>query len=413
MRRDPETWSRSRRLGIDVALLLGCAAVGAIAAYRVKYLLVVLVLIALSALISARPQFAAYLLIFLTPLIVGLNAASIIPLVRPNEALIPLFGAIIAARWLVLARTGRFKWPSINRLEVTLVALAVTSSILPLMVMVARQRAIDSDDLLYSIVLWKLLAEYVIVRCAVTTSEQVMRCLWLSMWSCWIVSVIGILQSLKLGVVTNLLAKYYAPLNSTSAVSIGRGSSLLGLLPAVADLAILNLAIAVALLWRGHRRRLLLVGLAVTYTLGVLAAAEFTSVIGLLVGFVVIIMLTKWGRIVLYAIPVALLGAVLLWPVIEIRLAGFGGGTTLPLSWEVRLNNLQSYFWPTLFSDWNWMLGVRPAARVAVPTQEYGYVWIESGYTWLLWGGGIPLVVTYLAFVRVAVRKGFSYAELS
>jgi murein biosynthesis integral membrane protein MurJ len=411
MRWDPETWSKSRQLGIDLALLLGCAAVGAIAAYRVKYALAALVLIGLSALIGSRPAWAAYLLIFLTPLIVGLNAGSVIPLVRPNEALIPLFGAIIAARWLVLARTGRCKWPSINRLDVTLVALAVASSILPLMMMVVRDRAITSDDLLYAIVLWKLLAEYLIVRSAVTTREQVMRCLWLSMWSAWIVSVVGILQSLKLSFVTNMLVKYYTSANSTSAVSIGRGSSLLGLPAAVGDLAILNLAIAIALLWRGHRRRLLLVGFAVTYTLGVVAAAEFTSVIGLLVAFVVIVMLTRSGRMVAYAIPVALLGAAVLWPVIETRLAGFGGGTQLPTSWLVRLDNLETYFWPQLFSDWNWILGVRPSARVAVPIQEYGYVWIESGYTWLLWGGGIPLVASYFAFVWVVVRKGFAYAR--
>lgn len=410
-RRDPETWSRSRQLGIDCALLIGCAAVGALAAYRAKYALVVLVLIALSALVASRPQFAAYLLIFLTPLIVGVNAGSVIPLVRPNEALIALFGAIIAVRWLVTTRTGDRRWPKLDRLDMSLIALAVTSSIVPLLMMVGRQRHIDSDDLLYAIVMWKLLAEYVVVRSAISTNEQLMRCLWLSMWSAWVVSVIGILQSLKLLHVTVLLAKYYAPLNSTSDLSIGRGSSLLGLPDAVADLAILNLAIAIALLWRGHRRRLILVGLAATYVFGVLAAAEVASAIGLLVAFVVIVILTKWGKIVVYAIPIAIIGAVVLWPVIEIRLGGFGGGLHLPLSWEIRLQNLQSYFWPVLFSDYNWILGVEPAARVAVPTQEYGYVWIESGYTWLLWGGGIPLLVSYLWFVRAAVGKGFAYAR--
>jgi len=129
------------------------------------------------------------------------------------------------------------------------------------------------------------------------------------------------------------------------------------------------------------------------------------------VAFVVILILTKSGRIVLYAVPLALLGAVLLWPVIEIRISGFQGGSQLPYSWVVRLQNLQGYFWPTMFSDWNWILGVRPDARAVAPNQEYGYVWIESGYTWLLWGGGIPLLASYIAFVWATVSKGFSYAR--
>ena len=49
-------------------------------------------------------------------------------------------------------------------------------------------------------------------------------------------------------------------------VSIGRGSSLLGLPAATADLAILNLGIAVAMIVRGHPRRLLLGGLGVLST---------------------------------------------------------------------------------------------------------------------------------------------------
>ena len=392
-------------------LLLGCAAIGGLAAYRAKYALAAMVLIGVFALIMTRPALAAYLLIFLTPLIVGINAGSIIPLLRPNEALIVLFGMAIAVRWLVSVRTGDRMWPAFGRIDVTLIALGITSSILPLMMMVARQRAITKDDLLYCIVIWKLVAEYVIVRSVITTSQQVMRCLWLSMWSAAIVSAIGILQALKLFGVPNLLATYYSPLDVTSDLTLGRGSSLLGLPAGVADLAILNLAIAIALLLRGHPRRLLLAGLAVTFALGVVAAAEFSTVIGLLVAVAVIVALTKSGRIVLYAIPVALLGGVLLWPVIQIRLSGFQGGSQLPYSWIVRLHNLRGYFWPTLFSDYNWILGVRPEARVAAPDQQYGYVWIESGYTWLLWGGGIPLLGSYLAFVWVTVRTAFAYAR--
>jgi peptidoglycan biosynthesis protein MviN/MurJ (putative lipid II flippase) len=405
----PVVWPALIRLRRDIALLLGCVVVGALVAVSPKYAVAAMILIGIVTLVVTRPQWAAYLLIFLTPLIVGVDVGA--ANLRPNEALLVLFGLIIAVRWLVRVRSGERLWPKIDRIDVTLIALGLTSSVLPLLMMVARQRPITSSDILYCFVMWKLLAEYVVVRSVIKTREQAMRCLWLSMWSAAIVCVIGILQALSFGPVLTLLAKYYAPLGVTSAVSIGRGSSLLALPAAVADLAILNLAIAIAMITRGHPRRLLLAGFSVIYALGVVAAAEFSTMIGLLVALAVIVVLTKSGRIVLYAAPVALIGGLLLWPVIEIRLGGFQGGTHLPYSWVVRLNNLRTYFWPTLFSDWNWILGVRPDARIPVANQEYGYVWIESGYTWLLWGGGIPLLVSYLAFAWATIRKGFAYAR--
>jgi hypothetical protein len=277
--------------------------------------------------------------------------------------------------------------------------------------MTARQRAITTDDLLYCIVIWKLLGEYIIVRVTITTREQAMRCLVLSMISAAIVSAVAILQSLGLFGVPGLLAKYYAPLGVTAVLTNGRGSSLLGLPAAVADLAILNLVIAIAMIVRGHPRRLWLAGLAALLALSVLAAAEFSTVIALLVALGAVVALTKSGKILAYGLPVALLGGVLLWPVIEIRLSGFHSASGLPISWITRLHNLQTYFWPTLFSDHNWILGVQPSARVAAPNQEYGYVWIESGYTWLLWGGGIPLLASYLGFAVAVIRKGWIYAR--
>jgi len=399
------------RRQVDAALLLTCLAIGALAGVKLKYALLLTAVLFLGGLVMARPAAAAYMLIFLTPLIVGVNAGSVIPLLRPNEALMVLFAGVISVRWLARVRTGDRRWPKLDAIDISLIALGLTSSILPLIMMVARQRAIGSDDLLYSLVLWKLMAEYVIVRSVITTREQAMRCLVLSMASGAIVCVIGILQSLNKFGVPALLAKYYAPLNVTSALSIGRGSSLLALPAAVADLAILNLAIAVALISRGSRWRWMLGGLAVSYAFGVVAAAEFSTLIGMIVAIAVIVILTRSGRIIAFAIPVAIIGAVLLWPVIEIRLSGFQSASGLPISWLTRLHNLETYFWPTLSSDFNWVLGVRPSARVIAPDQEYGYVWIESGYTWLLWGGGIPLLASYIAFAVACIRKGWSFAR--
>jgi hypothetical protein len=98
-------------------------------------------------------------------------------------------------------------------------------------------------------------------------------------------------------------------------------------------------------------------------------------------------------------------GAVVaLWPVLAPRLASFNSIDRMPQSWVTRIYNLENYFLPPLFSGTNPLFGVRPAARVVVPTQGLGYVWIECGYVWLLWGGGLPLLAAYAAFTWISAR---------
>jgi putative peptidoglycan lipid II flippase len=400
-----------RRWRLDAVLLLGIMAVGALAGIKIKYAVFAVIAIGLVGWVMARPAAAAYLLIFVTPLVAGVSAGSVVPLLRPNEALIALFGAAIGLRWLAGLRSGGVRWPRMDRIDIALAALGITSSVLPLAMMAVRQRPISTDDLLYCFVLWKLLAEYVIVRSVISTREQAARCLVLSMAAAAIVGVIGIVQSLGLAGVPGLLATYTSSPGADGMASVGRGSSLLGLPAATADLAILNLGIAVAMIARGYPRRLWLGALAVLYVLSVIAAAEFATVIGLVVALIALMALIRSGRIAIYMIPAGLFGGVLLWPVIQLRLSGFNSTAGLPLSWVDRLYNLRTFFWPVLFSDYNWILGVRPSARIAAPGKVGGYIWIESGYTWLLWGGGIPLLASYVAFAVAAIRKGWAYAR--
>jgi hypothetical protein len=219
-----------------------------------------------------------------------------------------------------------------------------------------------------------------------------------------LVALIAICQSLQRFGVDAFLKKYYAVNNNVNTVSKTRGASTLSLPIAVADLMILNLAIAIGLM-KESKRRSVLVGMAAVFVLGVFAAAEFSGVIGLVIAVITLAVVTGRARY-LTVLPVSFVTAlVALKPVINTRLQGFQSPSGLPASWEGRLYNLHNYFWPKLFSHEQWLLGVRPAARVATQKRAAGYVFIESGYTWLLWAGGVPLLLSFFYFLWVSVKE--------
>lgn len=360
----------------------------------------------------ARPQFAAYMLLATTPLIVGIERGALIPILRPSEAVLLLLGAAVLTRWAWGLANGVELRLSLNPMDWCLLALAVTSSAVPLLWMVGRGEAPTLDDFLYALTLWKYYGLYLLIRATVTTPAQVKTCLWLSMAAAVVVALVAVLQSLQLFGVPKLLSTYYAPFDEARVLSRSRGTSTIASSIAVADVMIFNLAIAVTLLARSARHRGTLVVLAVVFVFGALGSGQFSGAIGLLVGAITVVILTGQAqRAALAALPVLFSASLVLRSVIERRLQGFESAEGVPPSWAARLDNLGTFFWPTLFRDFNFVLGVRPAARVAAPETWRIWVFIESGHTWLLWTGGVPFLAAFLVYACVAMRATLRVAR--
>jgi hypothetical protein len=246
---------------------------------------------------------------------------------------------------------------------------------------------------------------YLIVRSSVRTERQVHRCLWISVSVACGVAVVAILQALDLFGVPGLLARSYVTPGQESRLFDARGTATLGSSFAVADVMTFNLAIAFGLLFWKRRRRATVIGIAILLLLGIPASGQVSGIIGLVVGAAAIGLLTRrFTRVGVLLLGVAPIAWLVFQPVVARRVSDLDPVTGLPYSWVARLRNLRTHFWPELFSDFNFVLGVRPSARVRVNLAWRDYLWIESGHTWLLWTGGVPLFLAFCWFVVVSLR---------
>jgi hypothetical protein len=368
---------------------------------------------ALALTIAARPTIGAGLWLLLGPLIVGIARGEGAMVLRPNEALLLIIVAGLGLRALWLSWHGERWLPRLQRIDLAVMALVATGCLMPLAIRYGRGLEVSADDVLYALVFVKYLVVYALFRLAVRTPAEVAACLKLILVAGVIVGVIAVLQVKDLAGVPYLLDRYYdAPFTAPIGPVTERGTSTLATAFGVADMMSLCLAIAIGwvMRWQGSRP-LLLAGGAV-FLAGCLAAGSFSgyigvSIVALAVGFVC----GRLLKLLTVMVPTALVATALFWPTVANRLDGFDSRMGLPRSWLGRVENLERFVWPELFSGLNWLWGVRPSARIPAPEAWRDWVYIESGHAWLLWSGGVPLLVAFMALSWIVARDTFRIAR--
>jgi hypothetical protein len=363
----------------------------------------VLVLVGLFAAAAYRPVFATYGYLGTLPLIAGIDRGNLIPLVRPNEALLvvliagALFGVYL--RW---CRGDRVPL-QLNQLDIPLGFFLLMSTAWPLLSMILRGNTPLTSDLAAVLPVCKLVAIYLLVRFSVTTGAQLVRCFRLIIWPGAVVAVIAILQTLHFGPVVSVLQAVWTPDSNVAALA-ERGTTTLGSPLATGDYLVICLTLLICCGMRGlldHRERL---ALGLVLGAGVLATGQFSTWISAVVAGGVILWrfsaLRRSSLRLLWLVPVALaVGA----PALVGRLQGFGE-FGVPSSWIGRWNNLSTFYLPR-FGFINVLLGVSPNSVLPAPERWRDVIYLESGYLDLLWIGGIPLLAAFGWLSIVVLRR--------
>ena len=340
-----------------------------------------------------RPVVGTYAYLATLPLIAGIDRGNLLPLVRPNEALLALvLTAAGLGGYLRLCRGDR--WPlRLGQVDVALAAFLLLSTMWPITSLMLRGQTPSGGDLAAVLPICKLVALYLLVRLSVTTDEQVARCLRLVIWPATAVAAIAVLQTLEVGPVVWALQTVWSP-DATAGAVEARGTTTLSSPIATGDVIIIAAVLVVVCAVRRvlPRRELIVAGGVLSC--GVLAAGQFSTWISAAVAVVLLLrsipQLRRSARRALPLLPLPfLIGA----PAVLGRLADFGA-TGVPVSWQGRWDNLSNFYVPA-FEPINWIIGVSPDPVLAAPETWRDVIYLEAGYLAFVWIGGIPLLVAF------------------
>ncbi|MGW1680629.1 hypothetical protein [Saccharopolyspora sp. NPDC002376] len=361
-----------------------------------------LVASALFAAAAYRPVFATYAYLLTLPFLAGIERGALVPGARLNEALfVVLVAGACLGGWLRLLRGDPIPL-RLRPLDVPLAGFVVLSTVWPIASMMLRGAQPHASDLVALLPVCKLVALFLLVRLTVHTEQQRLRCIRLVVWPTAGLSIVAILQTLGVEPVLTLLSAFW---NASTSEASGRGTATLGSSIATGDYITVGLVLLLYCGTRGILGKSERIGLGVLLGAGALASGQFSTWISVLVAGVLILRRYPQARQqVVRFLPIVGIAALVGAPAFLGRMADFTQGHTVPRSWLGRWDNLTTFYLPQL-ADGHLVLGISPNSVVTAPETWRDSIYLESGYLYFLWAGGIPLLIGFV-WLSVAVLRG-------
>ncbi len=412
-RRQLRTRSTKDLRNIVFAACIGIA-IGAVSLFSpwLGLAAVVGVMIALASL--SRPVILAYVMIAATVLASGMPRDELVPLLRPNEAVLALSFGLIIPTLLFAPRRARSSLRLVD-LAMALYVLGVT--ILPAMVYLLRGLAFTTEDVMILVAPVQYVMLYVIFKYALASEQERRNIAYAMLIGGSVVAILGLLQAAEVPFVVNFLRTWYPSSHLRQAEEYGRVTSIVAGWNVFGILMMICLLLVRSLYMTGIRHsrmgRIIIWTSAGLCAAALLASGSFAGIIGLGIGLLVIGRFDGQNiqRILLIGVLLVFAGF-LLQPILADRLAFQyrEGNSIIPQTLLYRFELWEAIFIPAIRKYG--LLGLQPDFAEAF---EWGYA--ESQYFYLLLRSGLISLLGHLAWMglllvwlyrRVRASEGFS-----
>ncbi len=367
--------------------------------------------VGLVALAAWRPIIGTYVYLATLPFIAGIGRGAVLPLVRPNEAVLILVITGVCLGGYVRLVAGRSVSVRLRPLDLPLATFVLLATLWPIVSLMLRGNVPKTTDLAAVLPAIKLGGILLLVRTTVGTRAQLLRCVRLIVWTAAVIAAIAVLQTVRFAPVLALLEIWWSV--GVDAEHLGnRGSTTLGHSIATGDYVLIGLVLLITCGIRGliTRRKGIVLGLVLGS--GVLAAGQFSTWLAAVVAASYMFhRIPTVRRRAIRFLPTAGLAVVVGAPALLGRLQSVGGDLGVPQSWLVRWDNVTYLYVPRLMENLHLVTGVSPDSVLPAPDIWRDVIYIESGYLQLLWIGGLPLLAAFTWLSIGVLRRSRTLAD--